>query len=136
MTLTSRVAWVLRISFLSVVIFSVTFYLLQPQVTLRHLYESTRVPETAVDSKSAFVKGVVEAEIDGAFDSSTLRTLCDSKEWIWGLIFQCEAPRGGIAIVRNVFLNCLRFAVEAGGKLSTRDKLRLVNNYSCLLHRT
>jgi hypothetical protein len=117
MALTSRVVWVLRISFLSVVLFSLLFYTLQPQVRLQHYYnnyyESNRVPEN--DDKSAFVKGVVEAEIDGPFDSGTLRSLCDGKEWLEGLIFKCEAPKGGVAVVRNVFLNCVRFAIQAGG---------------------
>jgi hypothetical protein len=114
MALTSRVTWVLRISFLSVVLFSISFYILQPHVTLRRYYEANRVP--VLDAKAAFVKGAVDAEIDGPFDAGTLRSLCDSKEWSPGLIFKCESPKGGVAIVRNVFLNCVRFAIEAGGK--------------------
>jgi hypothetical protein len=116
MALPTRVAWVLRISFLSVVLFSISFYILQPQVHLRRYYESNRVPE--LDSKEAFLNGVVESEIDGPFDAGTLRALCLSKEWMPGLIFKCEAPKGGVAVVRNVFLNCVRFAIEAGGKSS------------------
>jgi hypothetical protein len=119
MALTSRVVWVLRISFSSVVLFSISFYILQPQEKIRHYYdnyhEASRVPEN--DAKSAFIKGVVEAEIDGPFDSGTLRSLCDGEKWTEGLIFKCEAPKGGLAVVRNVFLNCVRFAIEAGGDM-------------------
>ncbi|TVY37080.1 hypothetical protein LOCC1_G007119, partial [Lachnellula occidentalis] len=70
---------------------------------------------TAVSGKkAAFVEKVLETEIDGAIDNSTLVELCKRKVWTPGLIFNCEAPKGGVANVRNVILNCVRYAIEAG----------------------
>ncbi|PBP27719.1 alternative oxidase [Diplocarpon rosae] len=66
--------------------------------------------------QSQFVADVLhdDNEIDGRFDNRTLVQLCGSRKWIPGLIFRCEAPEGGVANVRNVILNCLRYAIEAG----------------------
>ncbi|KAN0122018.1 hypothetical protein V8E51_000344 [Hyaloscypha variabilis] len=64
--------------------------------------------------KSAFISAAVQTEIDGPFDNSSLVELCASRKWTQGLIFKCEAHRGGIVEARNVMLNCLRFAIEAG----------------------
>jgi len=64
--------------------------------------------------KGAFVESALTTEIDGPFDNSTLIELCRSRTWTPGLIFKCEAPQGGIGNVRNVFLNCVRYAIEAG----------------------
>ena len=67
--------------------------------------------------KVAFVEDFLGTEIDGPFDGSALADMCNTKTWIPGLIFKCEAPRAGIASVRNIFLNCVRYAIEAGGVL-------------------
>ena len=74
--------------------------------------------QTAVKGKKAwYVESLLaeESEIDGPFNNSTLVELCRTREWTPGLIFKCEAPEGGIGNVRNVFLNCVRYAIEAGG---------------------
>ena len=65
--------------------------------------------------KAAWVEAALKTEIDGPYDNSTLVTLCNSKEWIDGLIFKCDIPAGGVVNVRNVILNCVRYAIEAGG---------------------
>ena len=54
-------------------------------------------------------------EIDGEFNQLAFRKLCDEKEWIDGLVFDCMPPQGGIGNVRNVFMNCVRYAIEGGG---------------------
>jgi len=68
--------------------------------------------------KSIFVEQVLQTEIEGPFNNSAIVSLCNSKKWIPGLIFKCEAPQGGIGNVRNALLNCIRYAIEAGGLCS------------------
>jgi hypothetical protein len=65
--------------------------------------------------KGAFVQQYLDVEIDGQFDISPLETLCRSRERTPGLIAKCMPSPGGIGNVRNMILNCLRFAFEAGG---------------------
>lgn len=65
--------------------------------------------------KGIFVQKAIRTDIDGPFDDSTLVDVCDNTEWREGLIFQCEAPYGGVANIRNMLLNCIRYAIEAGG---------------------
>jgi hypothetical protein len=68
------------------------------------------------DKKEAFVDSALRTEIDGPFSNRTLVELCRSREWTAGLIFKCEAVDGGIGNVRNMLLNCVRYAIEAGGE--------------------
>ncbi len=77
----------------------------------------------AVSGKAAFVESVLTTDIDGPFDNSPLVELCKSREWIPGLIFKCKAPQGGVGNVRNVFLNCVRYAIEVGGEFSITTSL-------------
>ena len=67
--------------------------------------------------KGAFVEEILENDIDGPFDNSALAALCSSKKWMPGLIFKCEAS-GVVGNVRNIILNCVRYAIEAGGSSS------------------
>ncbi|KAH8771463.1 hypothetical protein BGZ57DRAFT_824975 [Hyaloscypha finlandica] len=69
---------------------------------------------SSTSGKSAFIDSISATEIDGPFDNSNLIELCASRKWVEGLIFKCEAYGGGIVEARNVVLNCLRFAIEAG----------------------
>lgn len=68
-----------------------------------------------LDDKATFVRAFLEHEIDGAFDPAPIREVCASKTWNDKLTIVCGAPQGGIGNVRNVFLTCLRYAIEAGG---------------------
>lgn len=65
--------------------------------------------------KGVFIQKAMRTDIDGPFDDSTLVEICQNTEWREGLIIQCESPYGGVANIRNVLLNCLRYAIEAGG---------------------
>jgi hypothetical protein len=119
-----------HISKLAIVTFSVLFmgyYLFsRPEITQQDYHEIYRV---AVSGKKAvFVEAVLGTEIDGPIDNSALKELCKRKIWTPGLIFSCEAPQGGVGNVRNVFLNCVRYAIEAGGEsaLSPPTSARLV----------
>lgn len=65
--------------------------------------------------KQVFINTVTQTTIDGLFDNSAIKNLCASRNWTEGLIAQCGTPQGGVSNVRNVFLNCVRYAMEAGG---------------------
>lgn len=93
-------------------------------ITAYYLFSSSSLAETdykglykvAVNGKKAlFVESVLDSEIDGPFDNKTLIALCESTTWTPGLIFRCEAPQGGVANVRNIVLNCVRYTILAGG---------------------
>ncbi|TVY78176.1 hypothetical protein LSUE1_G007122 [Lachnellula suecica] len=65
--------------------------------------------------KELFVKQMLEEEIDGPYNLEPLAALCRNKEQAPGLIIKCKAVPGGMGNVRNMMLNCYRFAIEAGG---------------------
>ena len=66
--------------------------------------------------KQVFIQTATQTAIDGPYDDSAIKSLCASKNWTEGLIATCGTPQGGVSNVRNVFLNCVRYAIEAGGK--------------------
>ncbi|KFY82812.1 hypothetical protein V500_10317 [Pseudogymnoascus sp. VKM F-4518 (FW-2643)] len=70
---------------------------------------------TNLDDKATFIQAFLDYEIDGAFDPVPIRELCANKTWNDNLTIVCGAPQGGIGNVRNVFLTCVRYAIEAGG---------------------
>jgi len=87
-------------------------------------------------TKETFIQSVIDTDIDGPFNNTALSSLCSSKNWTPGLIVKCEAPAGGIGNVRNVLLNCIRYAIEAGGLSSVPSKPScLLTTYSNLFHR-
>ncbi|QSZ34053.1 hypothetical protein DSL72_005633 [Monilinia vaccinii-corymbosi] len=77
--------------------------------------------------KGVFIQKALRTDIAGPFDDSTLVEFCQSVEWREGLIIQCESPYGGVANIRNILLNCLRYAMEAGGILASPRCLALAN---------
>jgi hypothetical protein len=71
---------------------------------------------SALTGKQAvFIEEAMAHDIDGSWDNRTISALCQSRIWVDGLIIKCDAPEGGVANVRNVVLNCVRYAIEAGG---------------------
>ncbi|KUJ23921.1 uncharacterized protein LY89DRAFT_662702 [Mollisia scopiformis] len=50
-------------------------------------------------------------------DSQAMRDMCSSVEWNSSLIFTCDNNHGGIGHIRNSILNCVRYAIGAGGSL-------------------
>lgn len=70
---------------------------------------------TNLDNKSTFTKAFLNNEIDGPFDPVPIQEVCANKTWNDNLTIVCGAPQGGIGNVRNVFLTCVRYAIEAGG---------------------
>jgi hypothetical protein len=68
--------------------------------------------------KQVFVNTATQTTVDGPFDNTAIKNLCASRNWTEGLITQCGTPQGGVSNVRNVFLNCVRYSIEAGGMCS------------------
>lgn len=50
-------------------------------------------------------------------DSEAVRSICADAEWNPNLVFTCDNSVGGIGNIRNSILNCVRFAISAGGSL-------------------
>jgi hypothetical protein len=82
------------------------------------------------NEKTIFVADFLENEIDGHFNGVGIQKLCLNKKWTPGLMFSCAAPVGGVGVVRNSQLHCVRLAIEAGGKfiylLSTGCFIRVI----------
>ena len=76
--------------------------------------------------KQVFIQTAIQTAIDGPFDNSAINSLCASKNWTEGLIATCGTPQGSISNVRNVFLNCVRYAIEAGGEWPAVDLTRSI----------
>lgn len=125
MPFSPRLSYILKISLASISFLSIAIYLFSSSSV--HLTKLTTSLPTipnplntnhpSQSAKTQFIDALLadDNEIDGAFNNQTLVELCKSKKWMPGLIFKCEPPEGGIANVRNVLLNCVRFAIEAGG---------------------
>jgi hypothetical protein len=70
----------------------------------------------ATSEKEQFIEKIMSTEIDGPFNSAPLEELCAKTVWQEGLVMSCEATRGGgMGNIRNVFIDCVRFVIEAGG---------------------
>jgi hypothetical protein len=50
-------------------------------------------------------------------DSDEIRAVCASTKWNQTLVFTCDNNHGGIGHVKNSILNCVRYAIGAGGSL-------------------
>jgi hypothetical protein len=66
--------------------------------------------------KALFVSDYLENDVGGPFEGDSIAKLCSNRTWTKGLIFSCDPPAGELSIVRNTHLNCIRFAMEAGGR--------------------
>ena len=77
--------------------------------------------------KEAFIETAIQTPIEGAFDNKSIIELCSNTAWTPGLIFQCDSPQGGVGNVENFFMNCVRFAIEAGGMLSNYHRNQRIN---------
>jgi hypothetical protein len=51
------------------------------------------------------------------FRPEAIQTVCSKTKWTPGLVFTCDKSGGGIGNLRNSILNCVRYAIEAGGAL-------------------
>ncbi|KAI9746383.1 MAG: hypothetical protein M1818_000096 [Claussenomyces sp. TS43310] len=80
-----------------------------------------------------FLAAAVTALPEGDFDGSAIYEVCNGTE-IWDpfLTFDCLGIEGGIGNVKQIFLSCLRYAMDAGAglimpQINTRDEKDLVS---------
>ncbi|KAH8676555.1 hypothetical protein BGZ60DRAFT_372421 [Tricladium varicosporioides] len=113
MLFSPRVNFLVKLGLVFISLFLTGHYLFVRNEVGKNGYHE--IYQTAISGKKAvFVQNVMRNPIDGPFDNRTLVELCKSKTWTPGLIFRCDSPKGGVGNVRNVFLNCVRYAIEAG----------------------
>lgn len=67
--------------------------------------------------REAYVAAVVQNPVEGLLDPEPIRRKCNETSFQSGLVWHCDLARGGIATQTNTWLNCLRYALEAGGLL-------------------
>ena len=67
-------------------------------------------------TKEEYLDAFLRSPIEGLLDPLPIRKMCDATKFQPGLVWHCELVNGGIGNVGNMWLNCLRYAVEAGGK--------------------
>jgi hypothetical protein len=81
--------------------------------------EVAATPGGGMSEKEQFIEKILGTEIDGPFNANPLAELCVKTQWQEGLVMSCEATRGGgMGNIRNVFIDCVRLVIEAGGKNS------------------
>lgn len=114
---TPRIAFAIKLGVFFVALL-ITYTIFSDSSSERIDYKQA-ITSAVKGKKNVFIHNTMANEIDGPFDNSTIVELCARTQWVPGLIFKCEAPEGGVGNVRNVFLNCIRYAIEAGGECSS-----------------
>lgn len=66
-------------------------------------------------SKEQFVAAILQEPVEGLLDPEPIRRKCNETKFQEGLVWHCAAVNGGIGNVINMWLNCVRYAMEAGG---------------------
>ncbi|KAK4202237.1 hypothetical protein QBC40DRAFT_196617 [Triangularia verruculosa] len=82
--------------------------------------------------KDLFISDLMDNEVGGPLDGTSISELCASKTWMPGLMISCDPPSGGFGQVKDAHLNCIRFAIEAGAELVLpriirRDEKKIAN---------
>ncbi|RDW69780.1 hypothetical protein BP6252_08800 [Coleophoma cylindrospora] len=49
--------------------------------------------------------------------SESIKSICSATEWNTSVVFTCDNSVGGVGNIRNSILNCVRYAISAGGGL-------------------
>jgi hypothetical protein len=113
MTISSRQDLLLKICFTASLLFLLAIFLVTNDPHLEHRVRVLVLLEGS--PKEVFIEQVLNSTIDGEYDGQALNELCSKTNWTEGLIFSCHGLEGGLGNVRNIFLNCIRYAIEAGG---------------------
>ena len=83
----------------------------------------TSLPPPATSSpipphdQAAFIQTATDVEFPAPFDYAPLREVCGRTAFRDGLVFTCEGQHGGIGMLRNQMLKCIRYAIHGGGAL-------------------
>jgi hypothetical protein len=146
MALSSRVVRLLRIFVPTTLILFMSIYLLAPAEYLPvsrptwkwledakegdvEFFDQDNTLSEAEIEKAQWIQDAAGWNIDGPYNGTALHALCDSTKWQPGLAFKCGQMRGGIGNIRNMFLSCLRYVIEAGG-----NSFSLSSLYDSSLH--
>lgn len=78
--------------------------------------------------KTYFVEKAMNTCIDDPWDYQPITSLCANTVWRKGLTIICGPPRGGVGNLRNVVVNCIRYAIEAGGNSLSSSKVFLISS--------
>ncbi|KIH90476.1 hypothetical protein SPBR_00348 [Sporothrix brasiliensis 5110] len=65
-------------------------------------------------SKQEYIDAVLRDPVEGLLDVRPIRKMCDTIKFQEGLVWHCEMVNGGIGNVGNMWINCVRYAMEAG----------------------
>ncbi|CAK7237294.1 hypothetical protein SCUCBS95973_009913, partial [Sporothrix curviconia] len=76
--------------------------------------EFTLESARAMITKEEYIEAVMKNPVEGTLDLAPIRAKCDSVVFQPGLVWHCELVNGGIGNVGNMWLNCVRYAMEAG----------------------
>ncbi|RDW87807.1 hypothetical protein BP5796_03501 [Coleophoma crateriformis] len=82
----------------------------------KHPSVNTYAPDITT-SKDSFIEAFLSTEDALQFNHAAIQSVCASKGWREDVVFTCDYIAGGIGNVRNHLLNCIRYAIEAGGSL-------------------
>lgn len=71
------------------------------------------------EAERAFVRQAVDTEFPTPIDYSPIKEICTRRpdNFRPGLLFTCEGQHGGIGMLRNQILKCVRYAINGGGAL-------------------
>ncbi|KAK7706897.1 hypothetical protein SLS63_013841 [Diaporthe eres] len=71
------------------------------------------------EAERAFVRQAIDTEFPTPIDYSPIKEICTRKpdNFRPGLLFTCEGQHGGIGMLRNQILKCVRYAINGGGAL-------------------
>jgi hypothetical protein len=84
-------------------------------------------------SRDQYIAAVLKEPVEGLVDPDPIRKKCNETKFQEGLVWHCDTIVGGIGNVANMWLNCARYAIEAGGLFPSlffpvRDRLTLYSN--------
>jgi hypothetical protein len=75
-----------------------------------------------IDGKNTFIEKAISNGAVGPVDEAAIKNLCLNRRWKDNVIFECRPPQYGRPVtIRNVVLNCVRYAIEAGGTCETQS---------------
>ncbi|RFU28951.1 hypothetical protein B7463_g7396, partial [Scytalidium lignicola] len=64
--------------------------------------------------KDDFITAILRQPVEGLVDPEPIYRKCNETKFQEGLVWHCPVMIGGIGNVANMWLNCMRYAIEAG----------------------
>ncbi|KAI0132112.1 hypothetical protein BJ170DRAFT_231137 [Xylariales sp. AK1849] len=105
-----QVASILAVSLIIIWSFRL-FYLHNGVAILFYGEASQQEPE------SVFLQQAMNVEFPAPIDYRPIREICARTAFRPGLLFSCEGQHGGVGMVRNQILRCIRYAINGGGAI-------------------